>query len=186
MTVIEHEKYWVLIGEPEVYVDNQKKPHAGHGGGIGFDLNRQNSEVIVRNTTIAGNTAGGEGASEVSEGGGVYTSNDSKNRFSMFNCIVAGNTTVNTNITVKLDYAGAVDYCLFDVADDKVGDHSKVGDPKFVNLAKGNCHLSPGSAAIGVGLWYEDLPEDLDGLRRRRKPSAGCYEIKAGTIMILR
>ena len=104
----------------------------------------------------------------------------------MFNCIVAGNTTVGTNVTVKLNYAGGVDHCLFDVADDKLGAHSKVGNPGFVNLAKGNCHLSPGSAAIGIGLWYEEIPEDLDGLKRRRKPAAGCYEVKAGTLLILR
>ena len=164
------------------YTGNQ----IGKGAGIGIDFQRQDQDVIVRNTTIAGNTAGGEGATEVSEGGSVHTSNDSKNRFSMFNCIVAGNTTVNTNITVKLDYAGGVDHCLFDVADDKLGEHSKVGDPKFVNLAKGNCHLSPGSAAIGIGQWYEEIPEDLDGLKRRRKPAAGCYEVKAGTLLILR
>ena len=104
----------------------------------------------------------------------------------MLNCLVAGNATACTNVTMSLQYAGDVDYCLFDVADDRIGDHSKVGDPKFVNLAKGNCHLSPGSPAIGIGLWYEEIPEDLDGLKRRRKPAAGCYEIKAGTLLILR
>ena len=176
----------LVYGNRAVYLDNKNAPHVGHGGGIGFDLNRQNSEVVVRNTTIAGNTAGGDGAAEVSEGGGVYTTNDSKSRFSMFNCIVAGNTTVNTNRTVKLDYAGGVDYCLFDVADDKLGEHSKVGDPKFVKPARGNYRLSPGSAAIGIGLWYAELPEDLDGLRRRRRPAVGCYETKGGTILILR
>ncbi len=176
----------LVRGNRTVYVDDKNKPHAGYGGGIGFNINRQNSDVVVRNTTIAGNTAGGEGATEVSEGGGVHTSNDSKSKFSMFNCIVAGNTTVGTNVTVKLNYAGGVDHCLFDVADDKLGEHSKVGDPKFVNLAKGNCHLSPGSPAVGIGLWYEQIPEDLDGLKRRRKPAAGCYEVKAGTLLILR
>ncbi len=176
----------LVYGNRAVYLDNKNAPHVGHGGGIGFDLNRQNSEVVVRNTTIAGNTAGGDGAAEVSEGGGVYTTNDSKSRFSMFNCIVAGNTTVNTNRTVKLDYAGGVDYCLFDIAADKLGEHSKVGDPKFVKPARGNYRLSPGSAAIGIGLWSAELPEDLDGLRRRRRPAVGCYETKGGTILILR
>ena len=176
----------LVYGNRAVYLDNKNAPHVGHGGGIGFDFNRQNSEVVVRNTTIAGNTAGGEGASEVSEGGGVYTTNDSKSKFSMFNCIVAGNTTVGTNTTVKLNYADDVDHCLFDVAEDKLGEHSKVGDPKFVKPARGNYRLSPGSAAIGIGLWYAELPEDLDGLRRRRRPAVGCYETKGGTILILR
>ncbi len=176
----------LVYGNRAVYVDNTKKPHAGHGGGIGFDLNRQNSEVVVRNTTIAGNTAGGEGASEVSEGGGVYTSNDSKNKFSMFNCIVAGNTTVNTNITVKLDYAGDVDHCLFDVAEDKLGEHSKVANPRFVKPERGNYHLSSGSPALGVGTWYEGIVEDLDRARRLKYPAAGCYEVQFCTIMIIR
>ena len=176
----------LVYGNRAVYLDNKNAPHVGHGGGIGFDLNRQNSEVVVRNTTIAGNTAGGEGASEVSEGGGVYTTNDSKSKFSMFNCIVAGNTTVGTNTTVKLNYADDVDHCLFDVAEDKLGEHSKVGDPKFVKPARGNYRLSSGSPALGVATWYEGIPEDLDRARRLKFPAAGCYEVQFCTIMILR
>ena len=176
----------LVYGNRAVYVDNKKQAHVGHGGGIGIDFNRQNAEVVVRNTTIAGNTAGGEGASEISEGGGVFTSNDSKTKFSMYNCIVAGNTTVGTNTTVKLNYAGDVDHCLFDVADDKIGEHSKVGDPKFVKPARGNYHLSSGSPALGVSAWYEGIPEDLDRARRLKNPAAGCYEVQFCTIMILR
>ena len=176
----------LVYGNRAVYVDNKKQAHVGHGGGIGIDFNRQNAEVVVRNTTIAGNTAGGEGASEISEGGGVFTSNDSKTKFSMYNCIVAGNTTVGTNTTVKLNYADDVDHCLFDVAEDKLGEHSKVGDPKFVKPARGNYHLSSGSPALGVSAWYEGIPEDLDRARRLKNPAAGCYEVQFCTIMILR
>ena len=104
----------------------------------------------------------------------------------MFNCIVAGNTTVGTNTTVKLNYADDVDHCLFDVADDKIGEHSKVGDPKFVKPARGNYHLSSGSPALGVSAWYEGIPEDLDRARRLKNPAAGCYEVQFCTIMILR
>lgn len=176
----------LVYGNRAVYVDNKKQAHVGHGGGIGIDFNRQNAEVVVRNTTIAGNTAGGEGASEISEGGGVFTSNDSKTKFSMYNCIVAGNTTAGTNVTMSLQYAGDVDHCLFDVADDKIGEHSKVGDPKFVKPARGNYHLSSGSPALGVSAWYEGIPEDLDRARRLKNPAAGCYEVQFCTIMILR
>ena len=159
----------------------------GRGGGIGMDLQSQDHPVTILNTTIAGNAAGGTGCTNnLSKGGAIFTTGDSKSRFSMKNCIVAGNTTANANVTVNLQYANGVDYCLFDVADDRLGEHSKVGQPKFVKPERGNYRLSPGSAAIGVGLWYEDLPEDLDGLKRRRKPAAGCYEVKAGTLLILR
>ena len=159
----------------------------GRGGGIGIDFQAQAHSVTIRNTTIAGNAAGETGSPDgLSKGGAIFTTGDSKSKLSMLNCLVAGNTTAGTNVTMSLQYAGGVDYCLFDVADDRLGEHSKVGDPKFVNLAKGNCHLSPGSPAVGIGLWYEEIPEDLDGLKRRRKPAAGCYEIKAGTLLILR
>ena len=159
----------------------------GRGGGIGIDFQSQDHPVTIRNTTIAGNAAGEAGCPDgLSKGGAVFTTGDSKKRFAMLNCLVAGNTTACTNVTMSLQYADAVDYCLFDVAADKVGAHSKVGNPGFVNLAKGNCHLSPTSAAIGIGLSYEGIPEDLDGIRRRRKPAVGCYETRGGTILILR
>ena len=143
--------------------------------------------MTIRNTTIAGNAAGENGSPVgLSKGGAIFTTGDSKSKLAMLNCLVAGNTTAGTNDTVDVQYAGGVDYCLFDVADDKLGEHSKVGSPGFVNLAKGNCHLTPSSAAIGIGKWYEEIPEDLDGIRRRRKPAVGCYETRGGTILILR
>lgn len=166
---------------------NDGRNHMGRGGGIGVDLQSQPNAVAIRNTTIAGNAAGEAGCPDgLSKGGAVFTTGDSKSKFAMKNCLVACNTTACTNVTMSLQYADAVDYCLFDVADDKIGAHSKVGNPGFVNLAKGNCHLSPTSAAIGIGQWYEGIPEDLDGIRRRRKPAVGCYETRGGTILILR
>jgi len=166
---------------------NDGRNHMGRGGGIGMDLQAQNHPVTIRNTTIAGNAAGETGSPEgLSKGGAIFTTGDSKSKLSMLNCLVAGNTTAGTNVTMSLQYAGDVDHCLFDVADDKIGEHSKVGDPKFVKPARGNYHLSSGSPALGVSAWYEGIPEDLDGIRRRRKPAVGCYEIKAGTLLILR
>ena len=166
---------------------NDGRNHMGRGGGIGMDLQSQGNAVTIRNTTIAGNAAGETGSPVgLSKGGAVFSTGDSKSKLAMLNCLVAGNTTACTNVTMSLQYSGGVDYCLFDVADDKVGAHSKVGNPGFVNLAKGNCHLSPSSAAIGIGLWYEGIPEDLDGIRRRKKPAVGCYETRGGTILILR
>ena len=161
--------------------------HMGRGGGIGIDFQSQPNLVTILNTTIAENAAGEAGSPDgLSKGGAVFTTGDSKSKLSMLNCLVAGNTTAGTNVTMSLQYAGGVDYCLFDVADDKLGEHSKVGDPKFVRPSQGNYHLSPGSPAVGAAMWYDDIPEDLDGLKRRKRPAAGCYEIKAGTLLILR
>ena len=167
--------------------EQDNRNHMGRGGGIGIDFQAQAHSVTIRNTTIAGNAAGETGSPDgLSKGGAIFTTGDSKSKLSMLNCLVAGNTTAGTNVTMSLQYAGGVDYCLFDVADDRLGEHSKVGQPKFVKPERGNYRLSPSSAAIGVGQWYEGIPEDLDGIRRRRKPAVGCYEIKAGTLLILR
>ena len=174
----------LVYGNRAVYIDNKNAPHVGYGGGVGIDFQRQNFAVVVRNTTIAGNTAGAEGAEEVSAGGGVYTTADSKSKFTMLNCIIAGNTTINADTTVQLNYADDVDYCLFDIADDKLGANSKVGDPVFKNAAKGNYRLASGSAAIGVGMSYEDIVEDLDHAQRKRTPAAGCYEYRVKATML--
>ena len=166
---------------------NDGRNHMGRGGGIGMDLQAQNHPVTIRNTTIAGNAAGETGSPEgLSRGGAIFTTGDSKSKLSMLNCLVAGNTTAGTNVTMSLQYAGDVDHCLFDVADDKIGEHSKVGDPKFVKPARGNYHLSSGSPALGVSAWYEGIPEDLDRARRLKNPAAGCYEVQFCTIMVLR
>lgn len=167
--------------------EQDNRNHMGRGGGIGIDFQSQPNLVTIRNTTIAGNAAGETGSPEgLSKGGAIFTTGDSKSKLSMLNCLVAGNTTAGTNVTMSLQYAGDVDHCLFDVADDKIGEHSKVGDPKFVKPARGNYHLSSGSPALGVSAWYEGIPEDLDRARRLKNPAAGCYEVQFCTIMILR
>ena len=134
----------------------------------------QQNPVVVRNTTIVGNAAGeGETASY---GGAVFAGNDSGKKFSMVNCIIAGNTTAGATKTLDLNYTGGVDYCLFDIADDKLGDNSQTGDPKFANAAAGDFAIASDSPAKGVGATYSGIGLDLAGVAFENPPSMGCYE----------
>ena len=99
----------------------------------------------------------------------------------MVNCIIANNTTMNTNATMKVNYAGGVDYCFFDVADDVLGANSKTGDPMFRNVARGDYRLRAKSPCINAGRkgeWMTDASLSLDGNPRviGRGPDMGCYE----------
>jgi len=145
----------------------------GRGGGIGLE-HGTTPIVTVRNATIVGNMSGTEQVS--GDGGAVYTTSNASGKFAMLNCIIADNTTVGTNTTVNLNSAGGVDYCLFDVADDKVGEHSKVGAPAFVDATNGDYHLLGSSPAVGAGVRYEGLVNDLDNVSFEEIPSMGCYE----------
>ena len=146
----------------------------GRGGGIGIEFMYQQNPVVVRNTTIVGNAAGeGETASY---GGAVFAGNDSGKKFSMVNCIIAGNTTAGATKTLDLNYTGGVDYCLFDIADDKLGDNSQTGDPKFANAAAGDFAIASDSPAKGVGATYSGIGLDLAGVAFENPPSMGCYE----------
>ena len=148
--------------------------HTGSGGGIG--VSTLSHTLTIRNTTIVGNESGDTGGASAAVGGAVYTSGDSKNYLSMINCIIADNVTANTNVTVKVSSAGGVDYCLFDVADDKIGEHGKVGDPAFVDATIDDYHLLGSSPAVGAGVRYEGLVKDLDNVAFAEIPSMGCYE----------
>ena len=156
--------------------------HFGRGGGIGIDLQAQNNPVTILNTTIVGNAAGEAGCTNgVSKGGAIFTTGDSKSKFAMTNCIIACNTTVDTNVTMSLQYADAVDYCFFDVADDVLGANSKTGDPLFRNVARGDYRLRAKSPCIDAGYkgeWMTDASLSLDGKPRimGRGPDMGCYE----------
>lgn len=149
------------------------------GGGAGIVVEHtsasQNFAMTVRNSTIAGN-ATDDGPSSHSIGSAVYTRNDGGVKFSMVNCIIAGNTSASTNTTVALDYAGGVDYCLFDLAGDKTGEHSLVGDPKFVEPEEEDYRLDLNSTAIGAGEAYEGTRKDLADVEFSNTPSMGCYE----------
>ena len=149
------------------------------GGGAGIVIEHtttsQNFAMTVRNSTIAGN-ATDDGLSSHSIGGAVYTRNDGGDKFSMVNCIIAGNTSASTNTTVALDYTGGVDYCLFDVNEDKIGEHSLVGAPNFVDPDEDDYRLDLNSPAIGVGETYEGTRKDLADADFSNTPSMGCYE----------
>ena len=170
---------WTNRSVTTVGTDNK---HAGYGGGIGVDFNRQGSSVTILNTTIVGNVAGEDGGLDgLSKGAGVCTINDSKSMLAMTNCIIACNATVGTNTTMALNYAGGVDYCFFDVADDVLGANSKTGDPLFRNVARGDYRLRAKSPCIDAGYkgeWMTDASLSLDGKPRimGRGPDMGCYE----------
>lgn len=161
--------------------------HTGKGGGIGINFLNWNNPVTVRNTTIVENVAGENGGQTAAQGGAVYTTTDTS-KLTMLNCIVADNTTVNTNTTVQLSYAGGVDYCLFDTAADLVGgSNCKSGDPMFKTSAKNKYHLAEGSPAIYAGVAYEGIGNDLDDRPFAAKPSMGCYEFgKFTTVFLVR
>lgn len=95
---------------------------SGNGGGAGFTSAGQS--VTVRNSTIAGNTAGGNG-------GGL----NCLAKLTLQNTVVSGNTA-GTNADVN----GAP-------ASESSG--NLIGVAKFVDAAKNNFRLVPGSPAIG-------------------------------------
>ncbi len=172
----------LIYGNRSVYTGTK----VGFGGGVGVDFQRQNNLVTIRNSTIADNIAGEDGAEAVSGGGAVHSTGDSKSKLEMLNCIVADNTTINAGTTVQLEYAGGVDYCLFDIADDKLGDHSKVGNPKFRNKARGDYHPRSDSPAVNLADPEAVLSNiDLGGMERGRKPDAGCYEMLSDSTFII-
>ena len=148
----------------------------GGGAGIDFELwtHSKNYNMTVRNSTIVGNSS--EGAASLSLGGAVLTRADEGSKFSMLNCIIAGNTTAGTNTTVVLDYDGGVDYCLFDIEADKVGANSLYGDPVFVDVDHDDYRLDLTSPAVGKGETYAGIDKDLNDAAFSNTPSMGCYE----------
>lgn len=146
----------------------------GKGGGIGIDFVYRNDSVTVRNTTIAGNVAG-EGEA-VSMGGGVYTSADTNHKLTMINCIIAANTSTGTNTAVAAEYAGGIDYCLFDIEADLAGGHSFNGNPRFVDSENDDYRLELASPAVGNGETYTGIGNDLNDAVFSDPPSMGCYE----------
>ena len=162
----------LIEGNRSVYTGN----HTGRGGGIGIEFMYRSSAVTIRNTTIVGNTAGEDGGADASSGGGVCTQNDSGKKLAMLNCIVAGNTTKNSDASLNLHHSGGVDYCVFDILADKFGANSRYGDPRFVDAPNKDYHLASGSPAINAGTAWAGIGDDLDGVAFAAPPSIGCYE----------
>lgn len=162
----------LIEGNRSVYTGNK----TGRGGGIGIEFMYRANAVTIRNTTIVGNTAGEDGGADPSSGGGVCTQNDSGKKLVMLNCIVAGNTTKNSDATMNLNHSGGVDYCVFDILADKFGVNSQYGDPRFADAPNKNYHLASGSPAINAGTAYAGIGDDLDGAAFAATPSIGCYE----------
>ena len=148
----------------------------GGGAGIAVELwtHSKTYSMTVRNSTIVGNSAGG--ATSLAIGGAVHAWNDEGHKFSMLNCIIADNTTAGTNTTMALDYAGGVDYCLFDIEEDKVGANSLFGAPAFIDAADGDYRLPWNSPAVASGETYEGIGNDLNDVEFSDLPSMGCYE----------
>ena len=164
----------------------------GNGGAICADFGNYHQLLTVRNTTIATNTASGSG-------GGVYvTQFGTTPDFALVNSLLADNVSgsggADPNLSIPSSlasgYAAQSFGNLFANGTAALGEGSQSlqgsGAAWFVDAAKGNYRLPSGSAAIGVGKWYADIAEDLDRVPRRKRPAAGCFETRMGTIMVVR
>ena len=128
---------------------------AGKGGGI--CVNMGNPTVTIRNTTIAGNSSSGSG-------GGFYNGSYG-NKVKLVNTLVAGNSSDSEADSHDGTLASGSSNNLLGV------------DPSFVDPSNGDFHLSAGSPAVGAGISYADIGNDLDGVAfDGDEPSVGCYE----------
>ena len=128
---------------------------AGKGGGI--CVNMGNPTVTIRNTTVAGNSASGSG--------GDLNNASYGNKVMLVNCIVLGNAADPDHDIVTGTLASGSSNNLLGV------------DPSFVDPSNGDFHLSAGSPAVGAGISYADIGNDLDGVAfDGDEPSVGCYE----------
>lgn len=138
--------------------------------------------MTVKNTTIAGNS-----------NFGVYANQPGTVKFA--NCIIAGNKGTtgtylpnfggNADVNTETAINGCDKYSLIgDEGGQKLSAKAvaKQGNPLFKDADNGDYHLKNGSAAIGLGLWYEGIPNDLDGLERADPPEAGCYQYVQDTV----
>lgn len=152
---------------------------SGGGGGIYAEFGTSHHLLTVRHTTIANNTSSSAGG-----GVGVSQSVAAKYDFALIDSIIADNTAKSGDLNMALPsdegvlagYAAQSFANLLGSGTTPLGEGSKNGAAHFRDAALGDYHLNANSDAIGLGQKYEGMTEDLDGLDRADKPSAGCYE----------
>ena len=146
----------ILIDACLVYGNSASVTDTGGKGG-GICVNMANPTVTIRNTTIAGNSASGSG-------GGLNNASYG-NKVKLVNCIVSGNEANSDDDIVPGTLASGSSNNLLGV------------DPSFADAENDDYHLSAGSPAVGAGVFYADIGNDLDGVAfDGDQPSAGCYE----------
>ena len=143
----------------------------GAGGGIG--MKNMNYNCVIRNCTVADNTAN-------THAGGIRLENGN-GRVTMVNTIAVGNklsgNDSNVNIPSYLFDAANSEKCFFGLeAEMSSVSGSLSGDPKFVDAANGDYHLESDSPAKGAGVSCPEIDKDLDGRQFAAVPSIGCYE----------
>ncbi len=140
----------VLIDSCLVY--GNRAP-GGNGGGIVSTI-YNNSLLTIRNTTIVGNIAS-------SKGGGIHVEDKKP---VLVNVIAAQNEDAS-----GLDISGEMSSSS---SNNLIGE-----DPVFIDAQNNDFRLSKDSPAIGAGMTYEGIGDDLDGNAFYDPPSIGCYEI---------
>ena len=146
----------------------------GKGGGVYIEYMYRYSDMVIRNSTITGNSASG-----TTLGGGLYVTGDSDSSGThtiLMNDIMVGNTSAGVANDAVLSKTDKTSYCLFGLQDEVVGTSCFSGNPAFSNVANGDYRLSAGSPAIGTGTTYAGLDVDLDNVAFADPPAVGCYE----------
>ncbi len=146
----------------------------GKGGGVYIEYMYRYSDMVIRNSTITGNSASG-----TTLGGGLYVTGDSDSSGThtiLMNDIMVGNTSAGVTNDAVLSKTDKTSYCLFGLQDEVVGTSCFSGNPAFSNVANGDYHLTATSPAIDAGATYEGLGFDLDNVAFADPPAVGCYE----------
>ena len=146
----------------------------GKGGGVYIEYMYRYSDMVIRNSTITGNSASG-----TTLGGGLYVTGDSDSNGThtiLMNDIMVGNTSAGVTNDAVLSKTDKTSYCLFGLQDEVVGTSCFSGNPAFIDVANGDYHLSAGSPATGAGATYAGIGVDLDNVTFANPPAVGCYE----------